>query len=126
METNPPQTDNKKIPEIIEDYPPPIMNAVSEASGDVSFLLDLERIIDERKKELPEGSYVTHLFEKGLDRIIQKVGEEGVEVVIAAKNNNPQLFKEECADLIFHLLVLCREKDLSLEELVQEIEKRHK
>lgn len=86
----------------------------------------LYNLILERKANRPEGSYVTSLFDSGEDRIIQKVGEEAVEVVIAAKNNNKQPLVEEMADLLFHSLVLLAQFDIKPEEILQELEKREK
>jgi phosphoribosyl-ATP pyrophosphohydrolase len=85
----------------------------------------LNKIIKDRKLNPQKNSYVSNLFEEGLDRIAQKVGEEATEVVIAAKNNNKQRFIEEMADLWFHSLVLLNEKTLSPEDIFEELEKRH-
>lgn len=90
------------------------------------FLSQLESLIVSRKKERPEGSYTTYLFNEGLDLITQKVGEEAIETVIEAKNNNPDEFKGEVADLLYHLLVLLAEKDISLEEVIKKLKSRHK
>lgn len=90
-----------------------------------SFLHDLEKIILDRKSNPKVGSYTNLLFEKGLNKIAQKVGEEAVEVVIEAKDNNADLFKNESADLLFHLLVLFAEKNVSLNEVVDVLKKRH-
>ena len=73
-----------------------------------SFLHDLEKVILDRKQNPKEGSYTNILFNKGINKIAQKVGEEAVEVVIEAKDNNIDLFKNETADLLFHLMVLLR------------------
>ena len=89
------------------------------------FLNRLEAIIDSRKKEMPEGSYTTHLFKKGLKKIAQKVGEEATEVVIDAVTNNKKRLLEESADLMYHLLVLLKAHDLSLQDVVAVLEKRH-
>ncbi|MBD1381464.1 bifunctional phosphoribosyl-AMP cyclohydrolase/phosphoribosyl-ATP diphosphatase HisIE [Metabacillus arenae] len=86
----------------------------------------LEAIIAEREAERPEGSYVTYLFEKGVDKILKKVGEEASEVIIAAKNRDPEELKWEAADLLFHLLVLLREQRLPLDEVISVLEERHK
>jgi phosphoribosyl-ATP pyrophosphohydrolase/phosphoribosyl-AMP cyclohydrolase len=90
------------------------------------FLSQLESLIVSRKKERPEGSYTTHLFNEGLDLITQKVGEEAIETVIEAKNSNPDEFKGEVADLLYHLLVLLAEKGISLEEVIKKLKSRHK
>lgn len=91
----------------------------------LAFLTELEDLIKDRKKELPEDSYTTYLFEKGLDKIAQKVGEEAIETVIEAKNNKKKKFVGEVADLLFHLMVLLRQKDVSLKKVVRKLEKRH-
>lgn len=79
--------------------------------------------IEERKKSPQEGSYTTYLFDKGLDKILKKVGEEATEVVIAAKNDKDELISET-SDLLYHLLVLLVEKDITLEEINQELASR--
>lgn len=91
----------------------------------LDFLNDLEQLIISRKKEMPKGSYTTSLFEKGVDKIAQKVGEEAVETVIEAKNGKKK-FVSEVADLLFHLMVLMVEKDISLKKVVKKLKKRHK
>lgn len=90
-----------------------------------SFLSKLFTLIEERKAEMPEGSYTTSLFKRGPDRIIQKVGEEAVEVVIAAKNRNKEEIKNESADLLFHLLVLLSEQGINPSEVVETLISRH-
>ncbi|MBS4022189.1 MAG: bifunctional phosphoribosyl-AMP cyclohydrolase/phosphoribosyl-ATP diphosphatase HisIE [Dethiobacter sp.] len=89
------------------------------------FLFELERIIDNRKVQKPEGSYVAGLFAKGLDRILKKVGEEAGEVIIAAKNEDKNELVYEAGDLLFHLLVLLSQKGVSLSEVLAELERRH-
>lgn len=91
-----------------------------------AFLFQLEELLKERKEKLPEGSYTTHLFRRGLDKIAQKVGEEAVETVIASKNDDQKEFLYESSDLLFHLMVLLTERGNSLSELVAELESRHK
>ena len=93
---------------------------------DYSFLHELERIIADRKLNPKEGSYTNSLFNNGLNKIAQKVGEEAVEVVIEAKDKNDVLFKNESADLLFHLLVLFAEKNISLNEVLEVLKERHK
>lgn len=93
---------------------------------DFSFLHHLEKIIVDRKANPKEGSYTNKLFEKGLNKIAQKVGEEAVEVVIEAKDSNSALFKNESADLLYHLLVLFAEKNISLNDVLQVLKERHK
>ena len=91
-----------------------------------SFLHYLENIIQDRKQHPKDNSYTNLLFNKGLNKIAQKVGEEAVEVVIEAKDNNDELFKGEAADLLFHLLVLFAEKNISLNEVLSVLKERHK
>lgn len=86
----------------------------------------LFQIIKERKEKMPKGSYVTSLFEAGLDRIVQKVGEEATEVVIAAKNKDKKQVISEVADLRFHLLVMIAALDIEPSEIDQELERRMK
>lgn len=90
-----------------------------------SFLHYLEAVILDRKQHPKENSYTNLLFNKGLNKIAQKVGEEAVEVVIEAKDNNDELFKGEAADLLFHFLVLLAEKNISLNEVLEVLKKRH-
>ena len=91
------------------------------------FLTQLEATIENRKKNSTnEQSYVASLFEKGINKIAQKVGEEAVEVVIEAKDNNDELFLNESADLLFHYLILLNAKGFSLEEVVQVLQSRVK
>lgn len=73
-----------------------------------------------------EGSYTNYLFDKGIDKILKKVGEESAEVIIAAKNPNREELIYESSDLIYHLLVLLREKEVLLEDIFQELGKRFK
>lgn len=89
------------------------------------FLMYLDELIKDRKEKLPENSYTTKLFKDGENRIIQKVGEEAIETVIAAKNNDRNEIINETADLLFHLLVMLNEKNISLNEVITELEKRH-
>ncbi|MFD2163583.1 bifunctional phosphoribosyl-AMP cyclohydrolase/phosphoribosyl-ATP diphosphatase HisIE [Paradesertivirga mongoliensis] len=90
-----------------------------------NFLFKLEEIIADRYKNPVEGSYVNKLRAKGLNKIAQKVGEEGVETVIAALNETEHDFINESSDLLFHLLVLLREKNITLETLAKNLENRH-
>lgn len=99
-------------------------NPAPAAKGE--FLFKLENLLADRKEKMPEGSYTTSLFKKGIDKISQKVGEEAVETVIASKNDNKEEFIYEASDLLFHLMVLLTEKGYSLQELIDELGKRHK
>lgn len=96
-----------------------------ENKKDQSFLGELESIIDERFNSRNEGSYTASLFEQGINRIAQKVGEEAFEVVIEAKDENDDRLIEESADLLYHLLVLIRFKGRSLNDVINVLEKRH-
>ena len=91
---------------------------------DFSFA-DLMLLLEERKAKMPQGSYTTYLFEKGLDKILKKVGEEATEVIIAAKAQDKKETVYEIADLAYHLLVLMVEADISLEEVHKELASRH-
>jgi phosphoribosyl-ATP pyrophosphohydrolase/phosphoribosyl-AMP cyclohydrolase len=75
---------------------------------------------------MPEGSYTTKLFNKGINKIAQKVGEEAVELVIESKDNNDDLFLNEAADLMYHLLVLLAAKNYKLSDVVNVLQERHK
>lgn len=91
-----------------------------------NFIFELEQIIKSRYENPSEDSYVNKLRSKGLNKIAQKVGEEGVETVIAALNETDVDFVNESSDLIFHLLVLLREKGKTLADIGQNLESRHK
>jgi phosphoribosyl-ATP pyrophosphohydrolase/phosphoribosyl-AMP cyclohydrolase len=86
----------------------------------------LEATIAQRDAERPEGAYTTYLFEKGVDKILKKVGEETAEVIIAAKNRDQEELRAEAADLIFHLMVLLREQGIPFDGVLQELEFRHR
>jgi phosphoribosyl-AMP cyclohydrolase / phosphoribosyl-ATP pyrophosphohydrolase len=90
------------------------------------FLIDLQNLIDSRKKEMPENSYTAKLFRKGINKIAQKVGEEAVELIIEAKDENRDLFIHEAADLMYHLLVLLSAKGYRIEEVIEALRDRHK
>lgn len=92
----------------------------------INFLLKLGELVIQRKKDLPENSYTTKLFKEGSDRIIQKVGEEATEVIIAAKNKSKQQIIYETADLLYHLIVMLADNELNLTDIVKELESRHK
>lgn len=94
-------------------------------SPELAFLAELERVIAQRDKERPEGSYTTSLFESGIKRIAQKVGEEGVETALAAVAGEDEELLNESADLLYHLLVLLRSRKLELGSLVEVLHNRH-
>jgi phosphoribosyl-ATP pyrophosphohydrolase/phosphoribosyl-AMP cyclohydrolase len=91
----------------------------------ISFLRQLQDLVAQRKRDLPEGSYTTKLFNAGINKIAQKVGEEAVELVIESKDHNDDLFLNEAADLTYHLLVLLTEKGFDLADVVKILEQRH-
>ena len=96
-----------------------------ETASTENILLTLEELIRNREKERPEGAYTTYLFEEGVDKILKKVGEEASEVIIAAKNRDPEELKWETADLFYHVLVLLREQQLPLEKVLEVLVERH-
>ncbi|MBQ4386237.1 MAG: bifunctional phosphoribosyl-AMP cyclohydrolase/phosphoribosyl-ATP diphosphatase HisIE [Prevotella sp.] len=89
------------------------------------FLTELQSFIDRRKQEMPEGSYTTSLFTKGINKIAQKVGEEALETVIEATNGTREHLVYEASDLLYHLLVMLTEKGLRIEDVAAELQKRH-
>lgn len=100
-------------------------NERKKAVPGLAFLAALERVITKREKERPDGSYTTRLFEAGIKRIAQKVGEEGVETALAAATGDREELVNESADLIYHLIVLLRASGLSLAEITAALESRH-
>lgn len=94
--------------------------------GRAAFLNYLQDVIHQRKDMPVESSYTAKLFQKGMNKIIQKVGEEAVELVIEAKDNNKTLFLNEAADLLFHFTVLLEAKNIQLDEVIAVLESRHK
>lgn len=101
----------------IEKRPDPGMGQV---------LQELAAVIRSRHQERPEGAYTTYLFDKGIDKILKKVGEESAEVIIAAKNKAPDEIRYEVADLIYHLLVMLEERGVGLGEIAAELSTRRK
>lgn len=89
-----------------------------------NFLFELESVIKDRKNNPSEDSYTSRLFAKGINKIAQKVGEEAVELVIEAKDDDDELFKGESADLLYHFLILLVEKNISLDEVVETLKRR--
>lgn len=94
--------------------------------NDFSFLSQLEQVIKDRKVADPASSYVASLFSKGINKIAQKVGEEAVELVIEAKDDNEKLFLDESADLLFHYMILLQAKGYQLSDIAQVLKQRHK
>lgn len=103
-----------------------VEEAAPAATGDrFAILAELEAVIASRDAERPEGAYTTYLFEKGVDKILKKVGEETAEVIIAAKNKDNEELRYEASDLIFHLMVLLRNNKLPLDDIMKELANRH-
>lgn len=90
------------------------------------FLYQLENVIEERIKSGSEASYTSKLFNRGVNKVAQKVGEEAVELVIEAKDDNIDLFKNEAADLLYHLIILLKTKDIQLKDIEEVLIDRHK
>ena len=96
-----------------------------QSASSTDFLSYLEGVIRDRKEHPQEGSYTNRLFSKGINKIAQKVGEEAVELIIEAKDDDKELFLGEAADLMYHLLVLLTEKDCTLSEVTDVLKSRH-
>jgi phosphoribosyl-ATP pyrophosphohydrolase/phosphoribosyl-AMP cyclohydrolase len=96
----------------------------NSAAGIGDVLEDLYAVVEGRRREMPEGSYTTYLFEKGLNKILKKVGEEAAETIIAAKDEDAAALTAETADLVYHLVVLMVERGLTLEALAGELARR--
>jgi phosphoribosyl-AMP cyclohydrolase / phosphoribosyl-ATP pyrophosphohydrolase len=101
-------------------------DAPRSAATGIAFLAKLEGIVAQRAAEKPEASYTARLLEKGIAKVAQKVGEEGVEVALAGVTEDDGKVLDESADLVFHLLVLLRARGLSLQQVVDTLESRHK
>jgi phosphoribosyl-AMP cyclohydrolase / phosphoribosyl-ATP pyrophosphohydrolase len=97
----------------------------NERPGSVGILPQLVEVIKQREIDMPEGAYTTYLFDKGIDKICKKVGEEATEVVIGAKNRDKEEVKWESADLLYHLLVLLQEQKVNIYEVLEVLQKRH-
>lgn len=95
-----------------------------EPATDLEFLDDLEKLIENRKKEMPEGSYTSKLFTAGLPEILKKLGEEAVEVVVSATQSRERTV-QETADLLYHLLVFLVQQEIRLADVITELERRH-
>ena len=91
----------------------------------IEFLSHLGAVIKDRHENMDQKSYTASLFKKGINKVAQKVGEEAVEVVIEAKDDNMDLFQNECADLLYHLLVLLEAKNTNLDQIVKVLASRH-
>ena len=97
-----------------------------EKNNSENFLFELETIIRERKNNPSDTSYTSSLFKKGINKIAQKVGEEAVEVVIEAKDDNRSLFLNEASDLLYHYLILLQAQDASLNDIITVLKERDK
>ncbi len=95
-----------------------------ERNESENFLFELEKTIRDRRANPSDNSYTTKLFRKGINKIAQKVGEEAIELVIEAKDNDDELFKNEAADLFYHLLVLFAEKEVALKDVLETLKQR--
>ncbi|AST96748.1 bifunctional phosphoribosyl-AMP cyclohydrolase/phosphoribosyl-ATP diphosphatase HisIE [Shouchella clausii] len=103
-----------------------LTGGTSKVAGNrFQILNDLEETIAKREAEMPEGAYTTYLFTEGVDKILKKVGEEAGEVIIAAKNRDPEELRWEVADLFYHVLVLLQEQKLPLDKVLETLEARH-
>jgi phosphoribosyl-ATP pyrophosphohydrolase/phosphoribosyl-AMP cyclohydrolase len=100
-------------------------NDARSAAEDVAFLATLERVVEQRATDKPEASYTARLLEKGIAKVAQKVGEEGVETALAGVAEGNDKVVEESADLLFHLLVLLRARGVPLRDVVRKLESRH-
>lgn len=98
----------------------------NETNENDDYLFDLEKVIHDRKTNPQENSYTSKLFAKGINKMAQKVGEEAVELVIEAKDENTELFKNEAADLMYHFLVLLAAKNVSLKDVITTLKQRKK
>ncbi len=87
-------------------------------------LENLYAVVTDRKENPQEGSYTCYLFDKGLDKILKKIGEESAETIIAAKNENKEELCGEVCDLIYHLMVMCAEKGLDIKDVLSELDRR--
>lgn len=108
-----------------EEVESPVFDGTrSENTSGPGILYELQDVIRDRQQKMPEGSYTTYLFDKGIDKILKKVGEESAEVIIAAKNRSKDEVRYEVSDLIYHLLVTLVEQDVDLNEIFMELKSR--
>lgn len=98
----------------------------NEENTDADFLFFLQRFLQKRKNDSPEESYTARLISRGINKVAQKVGEEAVELVIEAKDDEEELFLNEAADLMYHYIVLLSAKGYGLEDVIEVLKKRHK
>ena len=102
------------------------VGVLTDSPVGIHFLEYLQEFINTRRKEMPKDSYTTRLFEGGINKIAQKVGEEAVELVIEAKDQNDELFLNEAADLMYHFIVLLTARGYSLKDVANVLKARHK
>lgn len=105
-------------------YEPPLFQSGSPSPGP-AILAKIANVVAQRQQEMPENSYTTYLFEQGIDKIGKKIGEESAEVIIAAKNGDPEPLAGEAADLLYHLLVLLRASEVDLDNVWNVLAERH-
>ena len=105
-------------------YQPPLFQTEAPSIGP-AILARIAGVVSQRQQEMPEGSYTTYLFEQGIDKIGKKIGEEAAEVIIAAKNGDPEPLAGEAADLLYHLLVMLRASNVELDDIWKVLETRH-
>lgn len=98
----------------------------NETNTNAGFIFQVEQVIVDRKNNPTDESYTSSLFKKGINKIAQKVGEEAIELVIEAKDNDDELFKNEAADLLFHYMILLQAKGFSLQDISNVLEERHR
>ena len=94
--------------------------------SEIHFLIYLQNLIEKRRKEMPKGSHTTKLFKNGINKIAQKLGEEAVELIIEAKDQNDDLFLNEAADLMYHFIVLLSAREYNLMDVANTLKNRHK
>lgn len=100
-------------------------NIVGDSTNSgAAIIYDLAKVVADRKANPKEGSYTNYLFDKGIDKILKKVGEETAETIIAAKNDDAGEIRYEVADLIYHLLVMLEDRGVAIDEIFSELEKR--
>ena len=124
-----PDCDNDTLLILAEPNGPVCHTGKKTCFGELPDYFDLnylQNYINQRKKELPEGSYTTKLFKAGINKIAQKVGEEAVELIIESKDSNDSLFLNEAADLTYHLLVLLSAKGFEINDVIRILKTRHR
>lgn len=100
-------------------------NGKAKKQSKLEFIVQLQDLIEKRKKEMPKGSYTAKLFKKGTNKITKKLGEEAIELIIEAKSKDNALFLEEAADLLYHYLVLLTQRGYRIENIEEVLKKRH-